>query len=151
MATPPEVPAKAPQQVKQDVLEFVRLDDGLKNAREQMKGARQAMDECREKIICYMRETGVERMVIKKGSQFLELNEKQLKVRATAECIKAKLAELMRQNITDPETIYQEISKCGGTKQVWKLARRSKRTRAPSTTTGEEPSKKRKKVTTTDE
>lgn len=140
--------ASLPQNIKSGVLEYVRLDDGLKKAREEMKAARHAMDECRESIITYMREAEVERLGIKKGSQFLELNEKNLKVRPSAECVKAKIAELMSKNITDPETIYQEISKCGGTKQVWKLSRRSKRTAKPKTAT-DEPSKKKKRVTIT--
>jgi len=139
-----------PQTVKSDVLEFIRLDDGLKKAREEMKEARHAMEECREKIITYMRDTEVERLGIKKGAQFLELNEKQLKVRPSAECVKAKIAELVSKGITDPEVFYQEIGKCGGTKQVWKLSRRSKRTNKPKKTpadgTAEEPAKKKKRV-----
>lgn len=138
--------AAAPQQVTANVKEFVRLDDGLKKAREEMKGVRKAMEECRELIIQYMRESDVERLGIKKGSQFLELAEKQLKVRAPADCIKAKLKELMAKGVTDPEVIYEEISKCGGTKQVWKLSRRTKRTAKPKKAPGDKPLKKKKKT-----
>ena len=142
----------APKQITANVKELVRLDDGLKKAREEMKIARKSMEECREMIIQYMRDAEVERLSIKKGSQFLELTEKQLKVRATADCVKDKLRELMSKGVTDPETIYEEINKCGGTKQVWKLSRRSKRATKPKPSTTEEvgaekpPKKKRKTV-----
>ena len=116
-----------PSKIKSDVVEFVRLDDGLKVARTQAKEARDAMNECRERIVDYMKESEIERLGIKKGQQFLELCEKQLKVRPTAECVKSKLQELMSKNVIDPETIYTAISECGGTKTEWKLARRSKR------------------------
>jgi len=144
--------AAAPQKVTANVKEFVRLDDGLKKAREEMKGVRKAMEECRELIIQYMRDADVERLGIKKGSQFLELAEKQLKVRATAEVVKEKIKDLMARGVTDPEAIYEEISKCGGTKQVWKLSRRSKRTAKPKKETegadpdGKKPPKKKKKT-----
>ena len=138
--------AAAPQQVTANVKEFVRLDDGLKKAREEIKTVRKAMEECKELIIQYMREADVERLGIKKGAQFLELAEKQLKIRPTAECVKEKIKDLMAKGVTDPETIYQEISKCGGTKQVWKLSRRTKRTAKPKEEGAEKPPKKKKKM-----
>ena len=141
-----------PQTVKTDVLEFVRLDDGLKKAREEMKVAKHSMEEIKEKIIAYMRESEVERLSIKKGSQFLELNEKKLKVRPTSECVKAKIAELVANGTKDPETFYQEINKCGGTRQVWKLSRRTKRIYKPKESNGQkEPLKKKKRVMVTAE
>jgi hypothetical protein len=147
--------AELPRNIKSDVIEFVRLDDGLKKAREEMKGARKALEEYREKIIVFMRESEALRLDIKKGTQFLELKEKELKVRPSAECVKDKIKELMQKGITDPEVFYEEINKCGGTKQVWKLARRTKRTvrsktAAPSssataTAADEEPKKKKQR------
>lgn len=134
----------APQQVTINVKEFVRLDDGLKKAREEMKVARQSMDQCREQIICYMKDSNVERLSIKKGTQFLELSEKNLKVRPSAECIKSKLKELFEKNVVDPEVIYDEIQKCGGTKQVWKLSRRTKRSARPKDDSSAPPKKKKK-------
>lgn len=118
---------KLPQEVKQNVQEFVRLDDGLKQAKEEMKVAKKSMEECRVGIIEYMREAGIPRFEIMKGSQHLDLVEKTLIIRPSADVVKKKLADLLARNITDPEIIYQEIKKCGGTKQEWKLARRSKR------------------------
>jgi DNA gyrase/topoisomerase IV subunit B len=118
---------KLPQEVKQNVQEFVRLDDGLKKAKEDMKVAKQAMEECRTGIIDYMKEAGIPRFEIMKGSQHLDLVEKTLINRPSADCIRKKIADLLSQNITDPDIIYNEIKKCGGTRQEWKLARRSKR------------------------
>jgi len=126
-ASAPVVTATLPKAVKSDVVEYVRLDDGLKTARDQMKGARSAMNDSRDRIVAYMRDNEVVRLGIKKGTQYLELVEKQLKIRPIADCVKQKIAELLRKNVTDPEVIYQEISSCGGTKQIWKLARRTKR------------------------
>ena len=144
--------AQPPKDIKANVIEFVRLDDGLKKAREEMKEARASMNESRERIIEYMKEAEVERLGIKKGQQFLELTEKTMKIRPSADCVRAKLTELMQKGITDPAAIYEEINKCGGTKQVWKLARRSKRTgkkrSAPegSSQAAEGPAKKKKKT-----
>lgn len=131
--------------IKSDVIEFVRLDDGLKAARVQAKDARDAMTECRERIVQYMKDAGVERLGIKRGQQFLELVERSLKVRASAECVKAKIAELLANKITDPDVIYKEILSCGGTKTEWKLARRSKRAAKPKKTDDAEPPKKKPK------
>lgn len=142
-----------PADIKQNVLEFVRLDDGLKKAREDMKGARASMNEAKEMIIEYMKEAEVERLGIKKGQQFLELTEKSLKIRPTADCVKAKLADLMQRGITDPSVIYEELNKCGGTKQVWKLARRTKRTakkRSATDAAEDAPAKKKKKTVVTE-
>lgn len=136
-------PTVLPSKIKSDVVEFVRLDDGLKTARKQSKEAREAMNECRERIIAYMREAEIERLGLKKGQQYLELCEKELKVRATAECVKAKLKELIERNVTDPEIIFKEISSCGGTKKEWKLARRTKRGTGDSS---KQPKKKQKKT-----
>lgn len=132
MAAPPEIPAAT----KSDVKEFVRLDDGLKDARSQTKVARKELEACRERIIEYMRTSGVKCLGIKKGTQFLEAKEKTLRVRPHADVVKAKLLELMTRNVTDPEAIYKAIQECGGTKKVWKLSRRSKR----------KPSSKKKKA-----
>lgn len=129
-----------PSKIKADVVEYVRLDDGLKAARKQAKEARDAMKECRDRIIEYMRDAEIERLGIKKGSQHLELVEKTLKVRASAECVKEKLKDLMIRKVTDPEVIYQEISECGGTKVEYKLARRTKRA------AGKQPAKKKQKT-----
>jgi hypothetical protein len=130
MAT--EIPAAT----KSDVKEFVRLDDGLKDARSQTKVARKELEACRERIITYMRTAGIGRLGIKKGTQFLEAKEKTLKIRPHADVVKAKLQELISKSVTDPEEIYKAIQECGGTKQVWKLSRRSKR----------KPSSKKKKA-----
>lgn len=118
-----EIPAATKAAVK----EFVRLDDGLKEAREQTKVARKGLETCREQIITYMREADIPRLAIKKGTQYLESREKVVKIRPKAEIVKAKLQELLARNITDPEEIYKAIQECGGTRQVWKLSRRSKR------------------------
>lgn len=144
--------SRLPADIKANVLEFVRLDDGLKKAREDMKEARTSMNESRDAIIEYMKEAEVERLGIKKGQQFLELTEKTLKIRPSADVVKAKLAELMQKGIMDPSVIYEELNKCGGTKQVWKLARRTKRVakkRSASAVEGssEGPAKKKKKTT----
>ncbi|MDR3540731.1 MAG: hypothetical protein P4L69_07135 [Desulfosporosinus sp.] len=149
MTTP--VPVAAPQKVKTNVKEFVRLDDGLKKARLEMKETRKAMYECRDQIIDYMREAEIERLGVKKGSQFIELVEKDLKIRPSAECVKATIQELVDKGVTDPMTLYDAISKCGGTKHVWKLSRKTKRAATkrkepePGAPGEEEPKKKKKK------
>lgn len=116
-----------PSATKAAVKEFVRLDDGLKEAREQTKVARKGLEDCREKIIAYMREADVSRLGIKKGAQYLEAREKMVRIRPKAEIVKAKLQELLARNITDPEEIYKAIQECGGSRRIWKLSRRSKR------------------------
>lgn len=122
-----------PQATVSDVKEFVRLDDGIKEATAQMKEARKGREAARARIIQYMCASDIKRLGIKKGSQYLEVKEKTLKVRAGADLMKAKLAELVKQGITDPDVLYREIMACGGTKTVWKLCRRNVRKRkAPS-------------------
>ena len=56
----------------------------------------------------------------------------------------------MARGVTDPETIYEEIAKCGGSKQVWKLSRRTKRTSKPKKTPGDEDKPPKKKKRTAD-
>lgn len=120
-------PVVIPSNVKADIKEYVRIDDGLKEARGQMKEARSGMKECSERIIDFMRKADMEKFSLKKGEQFLILQEKTLKVRPDAEVIKAKIRELIEEGKTDPGLIWDEVQKCGGTKTVWKLSRRSKR------------------------
>lgn len=136
-----------PQQVKNSVQEYVRLDDGLKNARHEMKEVRTTMENHRNEIIEYMKDMKIPRFELKKGTQYLDLVEKTLKIRPSAECVKQKLTELLAKNITDPETIYSEINKCGGTRHEWKLARRTKR----SASTGDKPKKPKIKKQEIDE
>lgn len=115
------------QAVKDDIKEFLRLDDGLKDARVRMKESRDAMNDRKERIIVYMRKATISKLVVRKGEQTLFLQEKELKIRPDATVVRAKLQELMRQGVTDPEKIFEEINKCGGSKTVWRLMRRAKR------------------------
>lgn len=116
-----------PQSVRESIKEFLRLDDGLKDARVQMKESRDAMNDNKQRIIDYMRKSSVSKLVVRKGEQTLFLQEKELKIRPDASVVRAKLQELMRQGVTDPETIFLELNKCGGSKTVWRLMRRAKR------------------------
>lgn len=133
-------PVVIPSAVKTDIKEYVRIDDGLKEARGQMKDARAGMKQCSERIIDFMRKADMEKFSLKKGEQFLILQEKTLKVRPDAEVVKAKLQELITSGKTDPAFIWDEIQKCGGTKIAWKLSRRSKRKQS---TKSDKPKKKR--------
>ncbi len=116
-----------PSSIKSDIKDYVRVDDGLKEARGQMKEARGSMKACSERIIEFMRKSEMDKFSLKKGEQFLILQEKTLKVRPDAEVIKAKIRDLLAEGKTDPSLIWDEVQKCGGTKIVWKLSRRSKR------------------------
>lgn len=116
-----------PDSVRTDIKEFVRIDDGMKEAHGQMKETKEGMKECAARIIAYMRQAGMEKFSLKKGEQSLILQEKTLKVRPTSEAIHARLAEMLAEGKKDPSYIWDEIQKCGGTKTVWKLSRRSKR------------------------
>jgi hypothetical protein len=116
-----------PESVKSDIKNYVRVDDGLKEAHSQMKGTKEEMKECAERIITFMRQSKMDKFSLKKGEQSLILQEKTLKIRPVAEAIHARLAEMLAEGKTDPSYIWDEIQKCGGTKTVWKLARRSKR------------------------
>jgi len=143
-----------PPKVKADVIEYARLDDGLKQARGEMKEARKSMTDCRERIIDFMKESEIERLSMRKGTQYLELQEKQLKVRATSDEIKAKLREVLAAGATDPDYIFEQVNNCGGTKTVWKLARRSKRkagekSKKKAEADGAPAAKKKKKTKTT--
>lgn len=145
----PEAQAgEIPQGIRTDIKEFLRLDDGLKDARLQMKESRDALNEHRESIIGYMRASETAELEVRKGSQKLILQEKIQKVRPETEVIKSKLAELLASGEKDANKIWDEINKCGGTKSTWKLARRSKR-KAPAADKDKEkakPERKRRKV-----
>jgi hypothetical protein len=119
-----------PASTKEDVKEFLRIDDGLKEARTQTKTARKELAERREKIIAFMRTSGIGKLGVKKGSQFLEAKERVIKVKPTSQAIKEKLKELVASGVSDSEQIYKAINECGGTKKVWRLSRRSKRAAA---------------------
>lgn len=131
-----------PTEIKSDVRKYISTDDGLKEARLQMKGVRADMKESAERIIDFMRKAGMEKFKLKKTGQCLILQEKELKIRPDSEAVKAKLRELLSSGQTDPAVLWDEVQKCGGTKTVWKLARRSKRKAA----SGPRKSKKKKDV-----
>lgn len=116
-----------PSAIKGSIKEFLRLDDGLKQARLDMKESRTAMNDHREKIIDFMRSSDIPKLSARKGEATLILEEKEVKIRPDGEVMKAKLQELISKGVTDPQVIWDEISKCGGSKTVWRLARRSKR------------------------
>lgn len=111
----------------EDIKEFIRIDDGLKEARVDAKEARAALKAHKESIIDYMRKANVDRLDVKKGTQRLFLLEKTRKIRPKNDAIKAKLTELMDRGVRDPDVIAKEISECGGTAQVWTLQRRGAR------------------------
>ena len=118
---------ETPASFKEDIKEYLRLDDGLKDARVQMKETRTVMNEHKENIITYMKSSKISKIMVRKGEQTLFLVEKELKIRPEAEVIRCKLQDLMKQGIIDPEKIFEEINKCGGSKTVWRLMRRAKR------------------------
>ena len=119
---------EVPTSVKSDIKEFLRLDDGMKQARLDMKESRGVMNEHRENIIKYMRHSKSDKLAARKGEVTLLLQQKQQKIRPDTTVVKEKIKELMDNGVTDPTKIWEEIDKCGGTRDVWKLARRSKRT-----------------------
>ena len=131
---------EVPSSTKNDIKEFLRLDDGLKQARLDMKDSRDSMNDYRDKIIEWMRSSNTPKLSVRKGEATLILQEKEVKIRAEADVIKAKLQELMSNKIMDPEKIWEAINACGGSKTVWKLARRSKR--KPSEKKGKPKSKR---------
>lgn len=110
---------------KEDIRSFLELDDGLKEARLQMKTARKDMTEHRDAIIDYMKSNDVEKLTVRKGQQFLLLTKKEYKKRPSSEVVKVKLAELMKEGVVDPERIFKEIQECGGSEDRWSLQRRS--------------------------
>lgn len=116
-----------PQDVKNDVKEYIRVDDGLKEARLQMKESRAGLKECGERIIEFMKQSDMDKFYVKRGEQCLTLKETIHKVRPNSEQAQTKIQELLSQGISDPAKIWDEVLKCGGTKSVWKLSRRSKR------------------------
>jgi hypothetical protein len=128
-----------PQSTVSDVKEFVRLDDGIKEATAQLKDAKKGREAARERIVKYMCSANVKRLGIKKGTQYLEAREKTTKIRACADVIKAKLKELVSKGVTDSDIIYKEIMSCGGTRKVWKLCRRSVRKQKQATPPEEDP------------
>jgi hypothetical protein len=117
---------EVPANIKSDIKEFLRLDDGLKQARLDMKDSRNALNEHRESIIDFMRDTNTLMLSARKGDVTLSLQEKEIKIKPDASVAKSKIEELMKQGVTDPAIIWEELSKCGGFKKVWRLARRSK-------------------------
>jgi hypothetical protein len=116
-----------PSAVKASIKEFLRIDDGLKQARLDMKESRTVMNDHKEKIIDFMRSSDIPKLSARKGDATLILQEKEVKIRASSEVIRGKLQELMSKGVTDPQVIFDEINKCGGIKKEWRLARRSKR------------------------
>ena len=116
-----------PDSIRSDIKEFVRIDDGLKDAHTQMKSTREDMKGCIARIIAFMRQAEMEKFSLKKGEQSLILQEKTLKIRPSADVLRARLAEMLSEGQKDSAYIWDELNKCGGTKTTWKLARRSKR------------------------
>lgn len=117
-----------PKDVLVDIKEFIRLDDGLKDSRIEMKERREEMAEHKESIIDYMKSHDMDKLPLEVGKieQCLYLQEKEHKIRPDGKLVQQKLQEMIAQGITDPEKIYEEINSCGGVKSVWSLARRSK-------------------------
>ena len=123
--------------VEFEVSEFVRLDDGMKKAKKDLKAVRTAIKERKENIIKYMVGAGIDRITgIKGDTQCLECSQKTLKRRATNEQMVAKLQELLSKGVNDPVKLMEELNNCGGTYVEYRLSRRSRRISAASLVAG---------------
>ena len=115
-----------PADVVKDIKEFLRLDDGLKDARIEMKERRAEMNEHKDGIIDYMHRRDIPKLELNNGDQCLVLSEKEHKIRPDAKLIRRTLDQMIAQGVTDSGKIVEAINSCGGVNKVWTLARRSK-------------------------
>ena len=130
-----------------EVSEFIRLDDGIKKAKKDLKGVRTAIKDKKANIIKYMVSAGIDRLSgIKDGTQCLECTQKTLKKRATNEQMVTKLRELLLNGVNDPVKLMEELNNCGGTYVEHRLSRRSKRVTAASLISGALSSGKKRKL-----
>lgn len=114
--------------IEGDVSTFVRLDTELKQARKEMKTARDACAECKKRIIKFMKDNKIDKMEgIAGGTQYLTCTKKEIKIRPTSEQMQAALAEAMSKGIKDPGQLLEIIQSCAGTKEEYRLFRRTVR------------------------
>ena len=110
---------------------MIKFDDNLRDAKQQMKAARDTAKTHKKTIIDYLVRTKRTRIEgIKGGTQYLVCTEKILKNRPTAEQMQAKLSEMLSKGISDPIAIMGELQVCGGTRTEHRLSRRTMRMNA---------------------
>jgi hypothetical protein len=117
--------------IEGDVVQFVRLDTEIREARRQMKEVRAVVEDHRKRIIEYMVRTKTDKLVgINGGTQYLECVSKTLKRRGTAEQMLAAIRGAIEAGIGDPGAILEIIQNCGGTYTEYRLSRRTRRVSA---------------------
>lgn len=124
-------PETVDPKIEKTVNDYIKLDDEMKAARKQIKGARDAVNQLKKIIIEYLVRIGKEKITnINGDTQILECVQKTLKRRPTSEQMLEKIAELTSKGVTDPIVFLSEIQNCGGTYTEFRLSRRTKRVSA---------------------
>lgn len=122
-----------PPNVKNDIKDFIRIDDAIKTAQNQMSSTRNKLKECRSHIIDFMVENKMTKFEVCNGDYTLLLRVKDVKIRPTFDDLSVLIKELVKTGVNDQEKILEHLYKCGGTKTTYRLARRNKRKRKPET------------------
>lgn len=117
------------EDVKRAIKKLIRKEDHIKDTTSELKGARAAVRDCKERILEWMGGCGVKSIDAKHGNKLIR-TEKTTLVRPTVEQQAKKLGELIQSGVTDSGVIMQELKECAGTRTDVKLHRR--RPRKPS-------------------
>lgn len=133
--------------------EFCALDDDIKRHGATMKQARLLLKASKKAILDWMTAADVHKVGrnTSSGINVFSRVEKDVYVRPTQDQQSQKMAELIRDGITDPVEIIQQLKTCAGTRTETRLYRRrpkSKNKDAPSKKKQKKEKKKRKKTVT---
>lgn len=129
--------------------EYMRLDTELKSAGKSLKKVRITIKQHKKTILDWMTTNNIWKLKRResKGINIFIRKEKEVKTRPTIQQQQQKLADLLKQNITDPMKIMEELKTCAGVRKEMRLYRKKPMTHKKKSKTGEPKNKKQKRVT----
>lgn len=147
-------PEPPPPDVRKAFRNYSKLDEDIKNFGKTVKQARTTLKENQQLIIQWMLRAHVTKVCRDSGKgdpvTFL-LVEKDVYVRPTQEQQSQKMAELIREGVTDPERIVKELKHCAGTRKEAKLHRRKPRKQQKKKKQKKQQAPEKKRVTFSDD
>ena len=123
----PQTPTVLPEQIKTVVAEFVKLDDEMRETKKELKAVRTEIERKRDLIIGFMVKNDVQRISVRKGTQYLECKKSMHKKRPTKKHMVAVLRQLINEGVTDADVILEAMMNAAGKEERTSLLRRSKR------------------------
>jgi hypothetical protein len=113
-----------PAAVREDIREFIRLDNELKAASGEFRLARVQMKRHKGAVLRWMVASGTKQLRLKRHRSLLLVRMRPVRKRPTAAQQEAKLAELQAAGVIDPAVVVKALRECGVSEEQPRLYRR---------------------------